>query len=475
MKLVDLKVKPLINKSVKVVGVGGGAGNMLNSLVDKGIEGVEIIAINTDRQSLDFSKADIKIQIGKNLTKGLGTGANTAIGCKAVEESSEEITEALSGSDMVFITAGMGGGTGSGSSPLVAKIAKNLGILVVAIITKPFDFEGRPRMNYAIDGINKIRDNVDSLIIFENQNVLNFLDINATKRDAFELSNTIIYYTIKLISQMLTSSGDIRVDIEDLKNFLSYNVDTQIAFAQSTGKDRIKNALSTLLTNPLPPGSSINNPKYVLVNIAFNKGLKFTEFQYIINSIKRKCGTNSKYIFCTSKDLNLSDEICIMIIGSGNKTVARNNKQIKNVVQFPLEAYRGDKPYIFICYSHENKTEVYKEIDNMNDLGFRIWYDEGIKPSTEWSEEIAKAIVGASFFIVYFSNSAISSINVTNEINFALNKKKPFLAIFLEETKLTDGLQLRTSQIQSINKWELNKKRYVKKLSSTLPKELIDR
>lgn len=173
---------------IKVVGVGGGGGNILNSMVDKGIEGVEFIAINTDLQSLEISKADIKIQIGKNITKGLGTGANTALGDKAAEESRDEITRALTGSDMVFITAGMGGGTGTGASPLVAKIARSLDILVVSIVTKPFIFEGKPRMNSALDGIDKLKKEVDSLIVIPNERIRELIPDRATKNQALALA-----------------------------------------------------------------------------------------------------------------------------------------------------------------------------------------------------------------------------------------------------------------------------------------------
>ena len=180
------------NAKIRVVGVGGGGGNALNTMVEKGIEGVEFIAVNTDLQALENSKADGKIQVGKNLTNGLGAGMNHEHGKKAVEENRDEIERALSGSDMVFITAGMGGGTGTGGAPEVARIAKSMNALVVAIVTTPFKFEGKPRLHLALQGIEALKDEVDSLIVIPNQKILELITGDSTKREAFEMADRVL-------------------------------------------------------------------------------------------------------------------------------------------------------------------------------------------------------------------------------------------------------------------------------------------
>lgn len=302
---------------IKVVGVGGGGGNILNSMVDRGIEGVEFISINTDLQALDTSKADIKIQIGKNITKGLGTGANTALGDKAAEESREEITKALTGSDMVFITAGMGGGTGTGASPLVAKIAKSLDILVVAIITKPFGFEGRPRMSAALDGIEKLKKEVDSLIVIPNERIKELIPERATKNQAFALANIVLYNATKGISQIITKTGEINVDFADVKTTMKNTGDAMIGTGISTGEGRAIKAVNDALSNPILDDLEIAGAKNVLINIASNGNIGFDEIDIINCRVLEAAGERANYIFGLLDDKDLDDEIMVTVIATG--------------------------------------------------------------------------------------------------------------------------------------------------------------
>ncbi|MCX6165033.1 MAG: cell division protein FtsZ [Ignavibacteriae bacterium] len=207
---------------IRVVGVGGGGGNIVNSMVNKGIEGVEFIAVNTDAQALEISKANVKIQIGKNITKGLGTGM------KAVEETRDTLEKALLGSDMVFITAGMGGGTGTGGAPEVAHIAKSQNALVVAIVTKPFEFEGRPRTELANQGLERLKEEVDSLIVIPNQRIFELISVDTDKRAAFELANKVLYNATRGISQIITKTGEINVDFADVRTIMKDMGDAMI-------------------------------------------------------------------------------------------------------------------------------------------------------------------------------------------------------------------------------------------------------
>jgi cell division protein FtsZ len=302
---------------IKVVGVGGAGGNALNMMVDKGIEGVEFVAINTDSQALENNKAAVKIQIGRSLTKGLGTGMQDDIGLKAVEENYDDVERVLEGSDMVFITAGMGGGTGTGGAPAVAHIAKSLGSLVVAVVTKPFKFECRPRMRLAEDGIERLRKEVDSLIVIPNQKILTLIDKETTEKKAFELSDSVLYNAVKGISQIITKPGIINVDFADVRTIMRNMGDVMIGIGIASGEDRAEKAVKDALYNPLLDDVDISGSKSVLVNIASCQGCKMFEMEYINELIQEKSGEDAKYIFGTVADDSLEDEIMVTIIATG--------------------------------------------------------------------------------------------------------------------------------------------------------------
>ncbi len=304
---------------IKVVGVGGGGGNILNSMVDKGIEGVEFIAINTDSQALEISKADVKIQIGKTITKGLGTGANTALGDKAAEESRDEISRVLTGSDMVFITAGMGGGTGTGASPLIAKLAKSLDILVVAIVTKPFGFEGNPRMQAALDGIDKLKREVDSLIVIPNQRIRELIHEKATKNQALALANVVLYNATKGISQIITKTGEINVDFADVKTTMKNTGDAIIGTGIANGEGRALKAVKEALSNPILEDMDIAGAKNALVNIVSDGNIGFDEIDIINSQVQEAVGEKANYIFGLMDDKDMDGEVMVTVIATGFK------------------------------------------------------------------------------------------------------------------------------------------------------------
>ena len=302
---------------IKVVGVGGGGGNVLNSMVDKGIEGVEFIAVNTDAQALDKNKAEVKIQIGKSLTKGLGTGMDSMLGYKAAEESRNEIEEALSGSDMVFITAGLGGGTGTGGAPAVARIAKSQGALVVAIVTLPFNFECKPRMDLALEGLEKLKSEVDSLIAIPNQNITKLISKDASSKQAFELADRVLYNATRGISKIITDTGDINVDFADVRTIMKDTGDAMIGSGIASGDGRAQRAANDALVNPVLDEIHIEGSKCVLTNICSNGNVSFSEIEKINEIIQEAAGEDAKYIFGLVEDPKMSDEIMVTVIATG--------------------------------------------------------------------------------------------------------------------------------------------------------------
>ncbi len=302
---------------IKVVGVGGGGGNIINSMVDKGIEGVEFIAINTDLQALEISKADIKIQIGKGVTKGLGTGMNNDVGEKSAEESREELARALAGSDMVFITAGMGGGTGTGASPVVAHVAKSIDALVVAIVTKPFHFEARPRMILAEHGIDKLKREVDSLIVIPNQRIVELMPRDCSKNQAFAMANKVLYNATKGISQIITKTGEINVDFADVRTTMRATGDAMIGTGIATGEDRAARAVTDALSNPILEDINITGAKNVLVNIASNGNIMFDEINKINDIVYDSVGEKANYIFGIVDDKEMDDQVMVTVIATG--------------------------------------------------------------------------------------------------------------------------------------------------------------
>ncbi|MBK9332177.1 MAG: cell division protein FtsZ [Ignavibacteria bacterium] len=346
---------------IRVVGVGGGGGNALNSMVNKGIEGVEFIAINTDAQVLEKNKAETKIQIGRSLTKGLGAGMVEEIGYKAVEESREEIETALKGSDMVFVTAGMGGGTGTGGAPAVARIAKSLGALVVTIVTKPFRFEGKHKLELAMRGIEKLKNEVDSLIVIPNENILGLVSKEATNKQAFELADRVLYNAVNGISKIITETGEINVDFADVKTIMKDMGDAMIGTGIASGKDRAEKAAEDALLNPLLDEIKISGSKCVLTNICAN-GLKVGEIETINEIIQKAAGEDAKYIMGWVEDENMQEEIMVTIIATGFnkkaiqvKTHVEQSEMVFNdkTPENNYKGYSNNKGRISTMPSHE--------------------------------------------------------------------------------------------------------------------------
>jgi cell division protein FtsZ len=301
-----------------VVGVGGGGGNAINNMAQKGIHGsVEFVAINTDAQALAENQAPQKIQAGRTLTKGLGAGARPGVGAEAIDENSNEIEQAVEGYDMVFITAGMGGGTGTGGAPVVASIARNLDILTVAIVTKPFECEGARRMKTAREGIQLLRENVDTLIVIPNERLLDIADENTSLIEAFAKADEVLYNATRGISDLITVHGLINLDFADVKTTMKNGGTALMGAATATGENRAEKAATQAISSPLLDGLSIAGARNVLVNITSGSSLGIREATTATGVIQREAGDDVEVIFGTVIDDNMDDKLRVTVIATG--------------------------------------------------------------------------------------------------------------------------------------------------------------
>ncbi len=304
------------NIRLKVVGVGGAGNNAVNRMVEDKINNVEFIAINTESKMLQLSKADRTIQIGKETTKGLSTGGNIEIGEKAAKENAEEIRRALEGADMLFITAGMGGGTGTGAAPVVAEIAKSLGILTIGIVTKPFIFEGIRRMNQAKKGIELIKKYVDALIVISNDQLLKTIDKKSTMIEAFRVADSTLKQGILGITNLLNSTGLVNVDFNDVKAVMKNTGMAHLGMCEATGDGAIVEAVKGAALNSLSE-TKIDGAKGVIINIAGSEELSLVDINAAITDIQDVIDENANVIFGTLIDENLKDKIVATIIATG--------------------------------------------------------------------------------------------------------------------------------------------------------------
>jgi cell division protein FtsZ len=301
---------------IKVVGVGGGGGNAINSMINEGgIEGVEFVAINTDSQALLHNKAEIKIQIGDQATKGLGSGGNPEVGRKAAEESREKLKDELGTADMIFITCGEGGGTGTGASPIVAEVARESGALTVAVVTKPFDFEGAPRRHQASEGIDFLKDNVDTLIVIPNQRVLEVIDKKTSIIDAFKKIDSVLHQGVKGIAELITLPGLINVDLNDVKSIMNNAGNAIMGMGIGTGDKRAITAIRQAISSPLLD-ASIDGAKGILLNVVGGSDLSMSEVDEAASMIQKAVDPDANIIFGAAIDESLHDQIKITVIAT---------------------------------------------------------------------------------------------------------------------------------------------------------------
>lgn len=302
--------------NIKVIGVGGGGGNALNCMVASGVQDIEYIAINTDAKALNNSKATTRIQIGAKLTKGRGAGNKPAIGQQSAEENKEEIEAALKGADMVFITAGMGGGTGTGAAPVVAKIAQEAGILTVAVVTKPFAFEREHKMAQAEKGIMELKKYVDSLIVIPNEKLLEGMDKPLTMRESFALADDILKTGVKSISDLIVEEGYINLDFADVSTIMKGAGYAHLAIGHGSGKDKAKEAANAVIASPLLE-TSIAGAKRLLINITMSEDILSSDVDNATKMITDKAADNVEFIFGTAFKEDMQDEMTITVIAAG--------------------------------------------------------------------------------------------------------------------------------------------------------------
>lgn len=325
------------NARIKVIGVGGGGGNAIANMIKKGLSNVEYIAINTDAQALKINPSNHCIQVGKALTNGLGAGARPEIGREAVEENRHEIEEAIEGADMIFVTAGMGGGTGTGGAPVVAGIAKRKGILTVGIVTTPFICEGRPRSKYASEGINELKKNCDTVIVIPNERLLDICSDDTAIVEAFEIANEVLYNATKGISDLILLPGLINLDFADVRTTMQDGGAAIMGSATASGKDRAEIAARAAINSPLLDGISIRGARNVLVNISADTSLGMREVTTATSIIQMEAGDDAEIIMGTVTDESMGEELRMTVIATGFELTdnIRNGSKVKVSASLP--------------------------------------------------------------------------------------------------------------------------------------------
>jgi cell division protein FtsZ len=314
----EIMEETLGNKTViKVIGAGGGGSNAVNRMIACGVKGVEFIATNTDLQALDKSEAPIKLPLGSKLTGGLGAGGNPEIGAQAADEDKETIKNVLKGADMVFITAGMGGGTGTGSAPIIARIARELGALTVAVVTKPFGFEQRRKMGLAEDGIDKLYKEVDTLITIPNENLMKIVEKNTPIREAFLMADDVLRMGVQGISDLITQHGDINIDFADVKAVMRSQGEALMGIGTGRGDNRAIDAATSAINNPLLEDASIDGAKGLLVNVSGGSSLTLAEYKEVMDIIAENIDPDATVIPGTTIDDSMEDEIKVTVIATG--------------------------------------------------------------------------------------------------------------------------------------------------------------
>ncbi|MEH8019907.1 MULTISPECIES: cell division protein FtsZ [Rheinheimera] len=302
---------------IKVIGVGGGGGNAVEYMVASNIEGVEFVVANTDAQALRNSSANITLQLGAGVTKGLGAGANPEIGRRSAEEDRETIKKTIQGADMVFIAAGMGGGTGTGAAPVVAEVARELGILTVAVVTKPFPFEGKKRTAYAEEGILELSKYVDSLITIPNDKLLKVLGKGTTLLDAFKAANNVLLGAVQGIAELITRPGLINVDFADVRTVMSEMGTAMMGSGTASGPDRAEEAAEQAISSPLLEDIDLSGAKGILVNITAGLDISIEEFEIVGNAVKAFASENATVVVGAVIDPNMHDELRVTVVATG--------------------------------------------------------------------------------------------------------------------------------------------------------------
>jgi cell division protein FtsZ len=337
-----------LNARIKVIGIGGGGGNAVNTMIGAKLSGVDFIVANTDAQSLEASQAPIRIQLGSQVTKGLGAGANPEIGRRAALEDQEKIKEYLTGSDMIFITAGMGGGTGTGGAPVVARMARDVGALTVGVVTKPFIFEGKKRMRQAEDGIDELKQSVDTLIVIPNQRLLSIAAKTTTMLEAFHKADDVLLQAVRGISDLIITPGLINLDFADVRTVMAEMGLALMGAASATGENRAVEAAQRAISSPLLEDISIQGARGVLINITGGTDLCLHEVNEAASMIQEEAHDDANIIFGAVIDENLADEIRITVIATGFGEAKEEHKPAPSAVSSIVPANAKSKKVVHL-------------------------------------------------------------------------------------------------------------------------------
>ena len=360
--------QPAQNAIIKVVGVGGGGGNAVSHMINSNVDGVEFITANTDAQAINNCATKLQLQLGSNVTKGLGAGANPEVGRQSALEDRERIMDALQGADMVFITAGMGGGTGTGAAPVIAQLAKEMGILTVGVVTKPFPFEGRRRMQVALKGIEELAEHCDSLITIPNEKLITVLGRNATMIQAFRAANDVLLGAVRGIADLIVSPGLMNVDFADVRTVMSEMGLAMMGTGTARGDDRAQAAAEAAIKNPLLDDINLEGANGILVNITAGPDLTMAEFDEIGRAIENYASDDATVIVGTSIDANMQDEIRVTLVAAGlnrrNNTARKPNLE---VIEAPVKR-TGTDGYIAPSFNNPQQTGFGESLtSNTND------------------------------------------------------------------------------------------------------------
>ena len=357
--------KEIAGTVIKVIGTGGGGSNAVNRMIECELNDVHFIATNTDQQALNRSKADVKVSLGSKLTGGLGAGGKPEIGEQAAEEDRETIKSLLKGADMVFVTAGMGGGTGTGSAPVIASVAKEVGALTVAVVTKPFDFEGKKKMTLAEEGIKKLHEHVDTLITIPNQHLLKIVDKRTPIRQAFLKADDVLRMGVQGISDLITLHGDINIDFADVKTVMEGQGEALMGIGFGQGDNRAVDAATSAINNPLLEDASIEGAKGLLVNVTGGEDFSLSEYNEVMEIISSNIDPDATIIAGTAIDETLLDEIKVTVIATGF-----SHASVEEAETMPVTTMDSDKNEILsfkdweaLSSGEETKENVKKPVD----------------------------------------------------------------------------------------------------------------
>lgn len=368
---IEVIEEPVLANKIKVIGIGGGGCNAINRMIDVNLRNIEFIAANTDLQSLNANKAPIKIQLGSKLTKGLGAGADPEIGEKAALEDRDKLFQALDGAEMIFITAGMGGGTGTGAAPVVGSIAKEIGALTVGVVTKPFNFELERKMEIAEEGISKLLEVVDTLIVIPNQQLLETVDKRTSIIEAFRLADDVLRQGVQGISDLITIPGEINIDFADVKTIMNMAGGALMGTGVGRGENKAIEAAQMAINNPLLEDATIDGAKGVLVNVTGGPDLSLFEYDEIVKLVTQNADSSAMIISGMVIDESINDEVRVTVIATGfsrNKQIEDIGEGIRQFEVYPLKDFEPKKKKLNITQDlpimkSGPQTKKYREDD----------------------------------------------------------------------------------------------------------------